>query len=162
LPSRGPQLELGADVLEVLEALEDEAYEGELDDDFLAKLDGSGNKHVFIYLYLYSYYVDIEGDAGEDEGEDDSEWSHVRKANRQRQQQIDGESDDEDEDEDDGSEDSYGERPVGPNEIKDRNKSSRLTQYSMTSSILPRSENLQILDNRFERVRAHFMRLVDN
>jgi len=119
----GPQPELGEDVLQVLEALDDEAFEGELDDDFVGMFDRSDVE-------------DDDDEAGSDRGD-------FMKSGKRGP----GQSEEDFDEDEDYSDDDDGRGRGGNFETK-----SRFTNYSMTSSILSRTKELQFLDERFDKV----------
>jgi len=136
-PITGPQPELGEDVLEVLEALEDEAYNEDLGDDFFEELRK-------------------EGDQDNDENGDDV-------------QEFDSNFEDDDDDDEEGNRigDFSEQKPSSGNRMRQDSENSddffnhnsdqfetrsRMTNYSMTSSVLARNKGLQVLDERFDKV----------
>ncbi|XP_029012829.1 protein LTV1 homolog [Betta splendens] len=128
-PISGPRLDMDPDIVAALD--EDFNYDDPnniLEDDFIIKANSASGP------------VDPEGDSNED---DDDEWE------------------DTDEEVDFGSEggvsgDEDG-RGLGPEFLfTDEETKSRFTEYSMTSSVMRRNEQLTLLDDRFEKFYEQF------
>ena len=128
----GPQPQLPDDVREVLEALADaenieEEEAGDLDDDFIALADGD----------------DLDGSDFYDD--EDEEWDDNDSMRAQY-------SDDEDGHVDDGFMSGIRDNALRRRELL----SGRLTSASFSSSVLPRSELMQALDDRFDTVMEQY------
>lgn len=89
---------------------------------------------------------DDEGDVEFDELEDD----FVSKANAALPEQEAEDIDDEGEENNMGSD--FGDDDDQDNRSQQEETRSRFTEYSLSSSVIPRSEGLQQLDARFEKV----------
>jgi len=146
-PVTGPQPELDEDVREVLEALDDDAYEGELEDDFVLQLDDADSGDE----------AEAEGeweDEGEDAGGDAARRLPAGRPPLAQQPPARGRGQPED---DDGGE-YYDSDDLDDTSTLDGGRRGGVrggsaSMFSMTSSVLPRTEILQVLDDRFERVR---------
>ncbi len=146
-PRSGPMVGLDQDVLEVMEMLDD-AYEVEevVHGKELAK------------VYSKEGQGDGEGEEEEivqaEEGDLDDILADM----------VNGEEGDEDEEEDGNASDASSGGKFGNDDDDDRfpfdddeaETGTRFTHYSMSSSVVPRSEQLATLDDRFERFFAEY------
>lgn len=127
-PISGPRLDMDPDIVAALD--EDFDYDDPdnvLDDDFIIQANSGGRR------------ADGEGEGDED---DDDEWEDT---------------------DDEGDFDSEGglsgdEGPGGPREFlfMDEETKSRFTEYSLSSSVMRRNEQLTLLDDRFEKFYEQF------
>ncbi|XP_071359950.1 protein LTV1 homolog [Trachinotus anak] len=132
-PISGPRLDMDPDIVAALD--EDFDYEDPnniLDDDFIIKANSASGA------------VDMEGDYDEDD-DDDEEW-----------EDTDEEGDFDSEGGFSGDED----LDVGGRGreflFMDEETKSRFTEYSLTSSVMRRNEQLSLLDDRFEKFYEQF------
>lgn len=127
-PISGPRLDMDPDIVAALD--EDFDYDDPdnvLDDDFIVKANSA------------SAAADMRGD-GDDDDDDDDEWE------------------DTDEEGDFDSEGGFSGEDAGGREFlfMDEETKSRFTEYSLTSSVMRRSEQLSLLDDRFEKFYEQF------
>ncbi|KAM4771735.1 protein LTV1 homolog [Rhinophrynus dorsalis] len=139
-PIRGPCLELDPDIVAALDDDFDfDDPENQLDDDFIIQANDTNNENNWRDPH---------------EKDDDDQWEDV-------------DSDDDDDDSQEGDFDSDG--PISDEEEgKEKNgpmkefmfmqeeTRSRFTEYSMTSSVMRRNEQLSLLDERFEKFFEQF------
>ncbi|KAK2909320.1 hypothetical protein QQF64_000556 [Cirrhinus molitorella] len=127
-PVSGPRLDMDPDIVAALdEDFDFDDPENILEDDFIIKAN------------------DVMGGGGDDD--DDDEWEDT------------DEEDDEDEEQDYDSEGGLsGDEEGGQREFMfaDCETKSRFTEYSLTSSIMRRNEQLTLLDDRFEKFYEQF------
>ncbi|XP_069386059.1 protein LTV1 homolog [Paralichthys olivaceus] len=126
-PISGPRLDMDPDIVAALD--EDFDYDDPdniLDDDFMIRANAA------------SRAVDTKGDMDED---DDDEW-----------EDTDEDSDLDSEGGFSGDEDGRGREFL----FMDEETKSRFTEYSMTSSVMRRNEQLSLLDDRFEKFYEQF------
>ncbi|XP_042341151.1 protein LTV1 homolog [Plectropomus leopardus] len=129
-PISGPRLDMDPDIVAALD--EDFDYDDPdnlLDDDFIVKANTASGAQ------------DAEGD--EDEDDDDDEW-----------EDTDSEGDFDSEGGFSGDEDMDGRAREFL--FMDEETKSRFTEYSMTSSVMRRNEQLTLLDDRFEKFYEQF------
>uniref|UniRef100_A0AAQ5XRE4 Protein LTV1 homolog n=1 Tax=Amphiprion ocellaris TaxID=80972 RepID=A0AAQ5XRE4_AMPOC len=132
-PISGPRLDMDPDIVAALD--EDFDYEDPdniLEDDFIMKANRSGGA------------VDTEG-ASDDDDDDDDEW-----------EDTDEEGDFDSEGGFSGDEDMDGDRLGREFLFMDEETKSRFTEYSLTSSVMRRNEQLTLLDDRFEKFYEQF------
>ena len=155
-PMTGPQPELDEDVREVLEALDDDEYEGELEDDFVLQLDDSASDEE-----AEAEWEDEDGDEGEAAAPLPTgrpplaQRPHARgRGQPDMEEDVDRyyDSDDLDDTSTLGGGRSRHGYPRGGS----------ASMFSMTSSVLPRTEILQVLDDRFDWVCSKQSALVLN
>ncbi|XP_033478831.2 protein LTV1 homolog [Epinephelus lanceolatus] len=130
-PISGPRLDMDPDIVAALD--EDFNYDDPdnlLDDDFIIKANSA------------SRAADIEGDE-EDDDDDDDEW-----------EDTDEEGDFDSEGGFSGNEDMEGRGREFL--FMDEETRSRFTEYSLTSSVMRRNEQLTLLDDRFEKFYEQF------
>ncbi|XP_040892990.1 protein LTV1 homolog [Toxotes jaculatrix] len=130
-PVSGPRLDMDPDIVAALD--EDFNYDDPdniLDDDFIIKANSASGT------------VELEGDYDED-GDDDDEW-----------EDTDEEGDFDSEGGFSGDEDMEGQRREFL--FMDEETKSRFTEYSLTSSVIRRNEQLTLLDDRFEKFYEQF------
>ncbi|XP_026215201.1 protein LTV1 homolog isoform X1 [Anabas testudineus] len=130
-PISGPRLDMDPDIVAALD--DDFNYEDPdniLEDDFIIKANTSSGA------------VNKEGDYDED-GDDDDEWEDTG---------DEGDFDSEGGFSDEGDEDGRDREFLFMNE----ETKSRFTEYSMTSSVMRRNEQLSLLDDRFEKFYEQF------
>ncbi|XP_038568229.1 protein LTV1 homolog [Micropterus salmoides] len=130
-PISGPRLDMDPDIVAALdEDFDFDDPDNMLDDDFIIKANTASGA------------VDIEGDDDEDDGDDD-EW-----------EDTDEEDDFDSEGGLSGDEDTEGRGREFM--FMDEETKSRFTEYSMTSSVMRRNEQLTLLDDRFEKFYEQF------
>ncbi|XP_075059198.1 protein LTV1 homolog [Mixophyes fleayi] len=135
-PVRGLCLDLDPDIVAALdEDFDFDDPENQLDDDFILKANDPGSK-----------------DNGKEYGGDDDEW-----------EDVDSEDDDDGSLEDDfdsdgplSDEEDRGEGPMKEFMFMQEETKSRFSQYSMSSSVMRRNEQLALLDERFEKFYEQF------
>ncbi|XP_039659983.1 protein LTV1 homolog isoform X2 [Perca fluviatilis] len=130
-PISGPRLDMDPDIVAALD--EDFDYDDPdnlLDDDFIAKANTASGA------------ADI-GDGDDDDDDDDDEW-----------EDTDEEGDFDSEGGFSGDENMEGRGPEFL--FMDEETKSRFTEYSMTSSVMRRNEQLTLLDDRFEKFYEQF------
>ncbi|XP_069023851.1 protein LTV1 homolog [Embiotoca jacksoni] len=130
-PISGPRLDMDPDIVAALD--EDFDYEDPdnvLDDDFMSKANGAGGP------------ADAECDKDDDD-DDDDEWE---------------DTDEEGDSEGDfpGSEDLEADGCARQFLFMDEETKSRFTEYSLTSSVMRRNQQLTLLDDRFEKFYEQF------
>lgn len=131
-PISGPRLDLDPDIVAALdEDFDFDDPENLLDDDFIVKANSSDRRA-------------LAGAEDDEEDDDDEEWE-------------DTDEDDEDIDSDGGFSDERI-RDGGVREFlfEDEETRTRFTEYSMTSSVMRRNEQLTLLDDRFEKFYEQF------
>ncbi|GAA6229047.1 protein LTV1 homolog [Lates japonicus] len=131
-PISGPRLDMDPDIVAALD--EDFDYDDPdniLDDDFIIKANSASGA------------VDIEGD--NDDDDDDDEW-----------EDTDEEGDFDSEGGFSGDEDVEGGGRGREFLFMDEETKSRFTEYSLTSSVMRRNEQLSLLDDRFEKFYEQF------
>ncbi|XP_044045455.1 protein LTV1 homolog [Siniperca chuatsi] len=132
-PISGPRLDMDPDIVAALD--EDFDFDDPnniLDDDFIIKANSASGA------------VDKEGD-DEDDDDDDDEWDDT-----------DEEDDFDSEGGFSGEEDTEGGGRGREFLFMDEETKSRFTEYSMTSSVMRRNEQLTLLDDRFEKFYEQF------
>ncbi|KAK1886163.1 Protein LTV1 like [Dissostichus eleginoides] len=128
-PISGPRLDLDPDIVAALD--EDFDYddpENQLDDDFIMKAN------------VMCGAMEVEGGDEEDEDGDGEGWEDT-----DEEGDVDSEFSDED-----------GERRAKEFLFMDEETKSRFTEYSMSSSVMRRNEQLTLLDDRFEKFYEQF------
>lgn len=129
-PDHDPKINWDPDIVRLLDddtQIEPEGDEDEeLEDDFFVK----ANQEV-------SKWREKKTDEDEDDDDDDDNFSN----------QADDDDYDDYEDDDDGSE---------TKSMRDLEKKSRFSEYSMSSSVIRRNESLKLLDEQFERLFAQY------
>jgi hypothetical protein len=136
-PSMDDPDELAPDVAQVLEALEDEAFLGELEEDFVLQLADDDDEDD-VDADEDGWYDDDEDDDEEEEEEEARPAASVRKATAPapaRSRDEEGEEEEEEEEEEEGEEEGEAARPTRRVDAK-------------------RPAALQDLDDRFERARC--------
>uniref|UniRef100_A0A4W6G9K1 Protein LTV1 homolog n=1 Tax=Lates calcarifer TaxID=8187 RepID=A0A4W6G9K1_LATCA len=131
-PISGPRLDMDPDIVAALD--EDFDYDDPdniLDDDFIVKANSASGA------------VDVEGD--DDDDDDDDEW-----------EDTDEEGDFDSEGGFSGDEDVEGGGRGREFLFMDEETKSRFTEYSLTSSVMRRNEQLSLLDDRFEKFYEQF------
>ncbi|KAF3688084.1 Protein LTV1 -like protein [Channa argus] len=132
-PISGPRLDMDPDIVAALD--EDFDYDNPnniLEDDFIMKANSSSGA------------IDIEGDYAKDgDDDDDDEWEDT---------DSDGNFDSEGGVSGDEGEDGLDEDFL----FADEETKSRFTEYSLTSSVMRRNEQLTLLDDRFEKFYEQF------
>ncbi|XP_030051376.1 protein LTV1 homolog [Microcaecilia unicolor] len=143
-PVRGPRLDLDPDIVAALD--DDFNYEDPdnlLEDDFIVKATGSAE----------------EGLSWRDRADSDNEWEDVNDG----EEEGDGSSKGEDYDSEGPLSDEEGESVFrrADGSVKEflflqEETKSRFTEYSLTSSVMRRNEQLSLLDERFEKFYEQF------
>ncbi|KAK7165729.1 hypothetical protein R3I93_005720 [Phoxinus phoxinus] len=128
-PVSGPRLDLDPDIVAALdEDFDFDDPENMLEDDFIIKAN--------------DIMGDTRGDDGDDDDDDDDEWEDT------------DEEDDEEDYNSAGLSDEEGARREFM--FADCETKSRFTEYSLTSSVMRRNEQLTLLDDRFEKFFEQF------
>ncbi|XP_064383556.1 protein LTV1 homolog isoform X2 [Halichondria panicea] len=138
LPVTGPQPGWDPDIVAALEEAEmnGSECEGDLDDDFVL-LANSGEPGIPVYVT-------------EETGSSNAPWWKNRVDFSVDNGPRDNQSDPEEDDQSNASSDD-----ANMSDGAER-KSTRFTQYSLSSSVVPRSETLTLLDDRFEEFMAEY------
>ncbi|KAM4709442.1 protein LTV1 homolog [Discoglossus pictus] len=134
-PIRGPRLDLDPDIVAALDDDFDyEDPENQLDDDFIIQANDPNAAES----------------SGKSRGADDDEWEDVDS------EEDDSEEGDFDSDGPMSEEDDEGPGPMKEFLFMQEETKSRFTEYSMTSSVIRRNEQLTLLDERFEKFYEQF------
>lgn len=130
-PDHDPKIHWDPDIVRLLDedAEINPEDDGELEDDFFVKANLEKGKK--------SQQRDDDDDDEEDGDEEDDNFSN----------QADEDDEDDYYDDEEGSE---------TKSMRDMERRSRFSEYSMTSSIVPRNEGLKLLDEQFERFYAQY------
>ncbi|GAA6065587.1 protein LTV1 homolog isoform X1, partial [Tachysurus ichikawai] len=132
-PISGPRLDMDPDIVAALdEDFDFDDPENVLEDDFVVKANDV-----------------VSGDVCMGEGDDDDDWEDT----------DEGSSEDEDEQSDDsagGVSGGDGDANGGRFMFMEFETNSRFTEYSLTSSVMRRNEQLTLLDDRFEKFYEQF------
>uniref|UniRef100_A0A8C6TP94 Protein LTV1 homolog n=1 Tax=Neogobius melanostomus TaxID=47308 RepID=A0A8C6TP94_9GOBI len=127
-PISGPRLDMDPDIVAALdEDFDFDDPENLLDDDFIVKANSSARRT----------------DTGTEADDDDDEWE---------------DTDDEEEFDSEGEFSDEGKQDGGAREFlfEDEETKTRFTDYSMTSSVMRRNDQLTLLDDRFEKFYEQF------
>ncbi|KAG9262611.1 hypothetical protein AMEX_G24403 [Astyanax mexicanus] len=136
-PVSGPRLDMDPDIVAALdEDFDFDDPENMLEDDFVIQANDVMKRNV--------------GDKGEGEGDDD-EWEDTDESGEEEEEEQDYDSAGAVSDEEDEFGD--GRRQFA---FMDCETKSRFTEYSLTSSVMRRNEQLTLLDDRFEKFYEQF------